>query len=368
MKIYYFITCLLLLSMQSVIAQDYSMYGEEGVFMYTQPNAKAEAMGGGMATTYGSPFSATYNPAASSLVTGLNIEASHFNPYLIGDNRPHYEAYGISYNTQKYGAIAFNASHYSEGSEMQRTIRDSSGYGYKTLYTYTPNQTLYTFNYSYNYNDFCIGVNLDYYENQFFQKNNSTFFVDLGMLKKLDFSSNKNKQSVLFGISLTNISKTKLEMKTDAVAQSGKSEYSLGKYSIPSFLRAGASYEFQTGAKVADLNLFKMTYSINYRNVVNLDNTYALQLGSEFSFFEILQLRIGYLWDKSSQNLTESYSDKYSDLTYGAGILFPISRLYNIKYPIEFHLDYSLISDFAQSGSFNLNPKNILSGSLKIGI
>jgi hypothetical protein len=350
MKKIFLILPMLWLNLAYISAQENTLYGSN-VFMYMQPNARAEAMGRGTATTYGDPSSVMYNPASSSFTEGFDIEASHSNPYIYSDNKNYYDYFGASYSTNKYGTIAFTTAHYSFN-------RDN-------YYNYTPYSWLHTLNYSYVHNNFALGININYYKDHKDSSDYSAYYADLGLLKKIDIASDNSKQFLLIGVSLTNISRA--ELMEDTIS-----------YSIPSFFRSGISYEFQANENISELNLFKMLYSINYKYALNLDKTYSLQFGTEFTFLDILKLRAGYYWDKSSGNHTETRTDKHSAFTYGAGLSLPIGKLYDTKLPIELQFDYARLPIANEYDNYtyyanysiyyNYRSYNIYSLNLKLGI
>ena len=312
-------------------------------FKYQQPNARTEAMGRGAATTYGDPSSVIYNPAASSLNDGFNIEASHLTPFLKYDNNNYYEFFCLSYNTKKYGALTFNAAHFA----LKHDITNTNIQVINNFYTssFIPYSWLYTFNYSYAYSNYVLGFNLNYYKDHLYSGIFPNCYADLGLMKKIAIPSDFSRQTVLLGLSLTNISRA------------GVKENSI-YYSIPSFFRTGISYEFQPNINISGFDLFKFLYSINYKNALNLDNTYSLQFGSEFAFLEILKLRVGYYWDKSSGSFTESQTDKHGSFTYGIGLSLPIGRLYNLSMPIELQFDYARLPN--ASIKYNINDGNLV--------
>lgn len=307
-------------------SQNTDYYGNM-LFMYQQPNARAEAMGGGHATFFGNPYSVVYNPGSSVFGNGLNVEFSKLQLNSSDMTESYYNTYGISYSSKKFGAFTFNLSFFNYA--MDFNYFDAIP---KTTKKYTPKQYNYTFNYSYGFpGEFGAGFNINYFNYLHYGDPTTGTTVDFGILKRLRIPSGNNKNNILLGLSLSNVLKTEV----------GTGDF---KGELPQIFRAGLGYEYENEKKISGFDIFKMTYNFGYKNLLNLDNVYSLQFGAEFTMLEIILVRCGYYYDKLDTRRNTYAKDKIREFTYGFGINIPAAKLFNMSSPLIINMDITKLS------------------------
>jgi hypothetical protein len=315
-------------------------------FDFHQPDARSEALGKTQVVLYGNPLSSYNNPASSSFSEGLNVEYSHLDPQLLfAIGAASYDAYGISYNSKKYGAIAFNA-HYFSGATF--------GYSYPPFYDYikhfSPTISDYSFNYSYMpVNNLSVGININYFrEDKLISSMATAWSFDLGLLKKITFNNSTNTQNIFLGVDIFNVANNKIKFDSDQTSayyinngvMPGLQECPL-KLTLPSNLRIGASYDYETKLQLAGFKIFKMMAATEYSDLINAKLFTTIKTGAEFTFLETLKLRIGYYNEKVFDDPTLWNKENLSEFTYGAGVNIPIQRVINSNFPVSLQFDYS---------------------------
>jgi hypothetical protein len=290
----------------------------DNFFLRQQANAQAEAMGQGHVTMTGSPFSVFYNPASSSFSDGITTEFSRLDPSFYQNTNSHTNSYGISYNTNKYGAFAFNEIYYTDN-------LDHAGFQY-IRYIHSIRSKLDIFNYSYKFhNDLGIGININYLWNDYFIESDNAVIFDLGGLKRFAYKTDYADHVFLLGASYNNIMLGNIQ----------------NFRSYPAIARIGASYEFDPKIKISNYNAVQTLLSMDYRFVTNSSRAKAFQLGTEFTLFETLKLRGGYYNENVNTDYELKANGHLANFTWGAGINIPINKLLGSQTPIRLQFDFA---------------------------
>jgi|GEM_PF-857935 hypothetical protein len=319
--------------------------GYDNLFLNQQVNAQAEAMGEGHATMYGSPFSAFYNPASSAFSSGLNAEVSHLDPNNIYDSRPYYNSYGISYNSDKYGAISLNEIYYTANENYTYYYSYPWNNYYYGQLQHTPTMQLYLLNYSYMICEgFSAGLNIDYLRSDAGYAKYNAALVDIGFMKKFQIKTNSADHDFYLGLSCSNITNAKLK-SSDIKSSYEYDNKSTFAETAPSIMRVGGSYEFSPEMKVADFHVIKTLFAVDYRDVLNYKYDDAIQFGSEFTFFDILKIRAGYYTQSVNSYNSPYLKDRINSFTYGFGIDIPISKFYKCNRPVSLQFDFARIQN-----------------------
>ncbi|HEX2865662.1 MAG TPA: hypothetical protein VHO03_01400 [Ignavibacteriales bacterium] len=325
------LNCLLI----NIEAQIYRGYAQE-MFLFSQPDARSEAMGRGSAVLYGSPFTSFYNPASSSFLKGANAEVSHLEfTYPMGQ-KSNYEVYGAGANLDRYGSISFNYLHYVFGEEFYYT-GDFDPY---VLTKYQPSENIFMMNYSRNIIDgLSAGININYFQNKFGANNEvSGWTFDAGLLKKYNFESEEIKHDIYLGLGLTNFTNAKISYpitNIETLVPLKQDDY------LPSIMRLAAGYEFQPKSKAADFRLIKVLFTTEYMDLLNSSNNSQFQLGAEVTLLEILKLRGGYFTMGIEDYGDNRNVSRLNEATYGLGIELPIKKISNMAIPLNVRFDHT---------------------------
>lgn len=306
--------------------QQYEGYAER-ILLYQRPNARSEALGRGQVTLHESPYSILDNPAALSFSKGMNFEVSHMNPNYPQETEGYYNTYGISFNSGKYGAFGFSYFTFSVGRPDEEK--------------YFPDRNinrLFMLNYSNEIlPDLSVGINLNYFfEKEYDLWDNlspvalNTYYFDLGLLKRFHLGSLDN-QNLYLGLSLVNAGYSRV-----------KSRFNNSSIYFPTIMHLGASYEFRTDkAGRYDLRPLKLLLAGEYMDVFETRYFSQVRLGMEASLWEVLKLRIGHYSETLDTQITDGSVTGIHQLTYGAGLEIPLSRLANIAFPLTLSIDFT---------------------------
>ena len=74
------------------------------------------------------------------------------------------------------------------------------------------------------------------------------------------------------------------------------------KRRLPSTLKIGASYDYETKLQLSGFKIFKIMASAEYNDMLNSGLYTYDKLGAEFTFLETLKLRLGYYKEKINEN------------------------------------------------------------------
>lgn len=322
-----FCIALILLFSLSINAQIYRGL-REVMFLQIQPNARAEALGGGNAALTGSPFMSFYNPAVSSFSGAVTAEASHLEyPFLFdrGGSDKNYEAYGIGVNMEQFGAFSFNYLHLTFDPELI----------YYGDWVSIASAGIFMMNYSYPIlRDFSVGVNANYYEENKLHDRGTGFkgwYYDLGLMKKFTIKQEISEQNLYLGLSFLNMLNSKVS------AQMSTKIYSR----FPSTMRLAAAYEFQPENKISDFRTFKALLTAEYRDLLNSRHRTQFQLGTEVTFLEMFVLRGGFYSEDLNNSWYSTTSSRLNQFTYGLGIGAPVKKLSGMNIPLNIKFDYT---------------------------
>ncbi|MGE5410160.1 MAG: hypothetical protein ACM3MI_04300 [Clostridiales bacterium] len=333
MKKIVLILIFLSLSFSSTFSQHYMGYAQR-MFLYQQPNARAEALGRGQVTLHDSPFSMFDNPAAPAFSNGLNVELTHMDPNYPFKTYGFYNTYGITYNMGKYGRIGFNYLSFSIG-DADKTYDVPVADGDYSDYNFN---RIYMLNYSRQvFHDFSVGISLDYFYDKLSDIYNikrvrayDTYYFDLGLLKRFSFNQSGGNDLYL-GLSLTNAG------YSEAKGQFFNEQF-------PTIMHLGASYELQIINKdYYGFPPLKLLLCGEYMDVFETRYLSQIRLGAEATLWEMLKLRLGHWSETLEADFNESMRTKLSQFTYGVGVELPMKRFSKSFLPLTFSLDFTYL-------------------------
>ncbi|MGE5498338.1 MAG: hypothetical protein ACM3Q2_09720 [Syntrophothermus sp.] len=301
-------------------AQTYLGYAQE-MFLFSQPDARSEAMGRGSAVLYGSSFTNFYNPASSSFSRGINAEVSHLEFTFPIGLRGNYDVYGAGVNLGKYGSIAFNYMHSVLDLVFLYTDENSPD----ILSEHKPESNIFMLNYSRNIiNGLSAGVNINCFQDKLGNNEFNSWTYDFGLLKKFSFESEKINHGLYLGLSFTNFTNTKISIS--------RTQYDY----LPSILRLAAGYELDPQSKIGDYQIFKALLTTQYMDLLNTDDYSHFQLGAEITLLEILKVRAGYFTMGLNNYGVVGDVKRLNETTYGLGIELPFRKISNVPLNIRF--------------------------------
>ncbi|MFZ0392022.1 MAG: hypothetical protein WAN36_16295 [Calditrichia bacterium] len=335
MKFFYILTALFLLLPLRTFGEDYQNYGFQ-FFFGRQPSARSEAMGRTMVASNDGAFTAFYNPAATYMNKGLNVAFSHGGPFYLLDNA-RYLFGGATYNTGKWGTVGLHYHRFSWGDELIISTA-ASPQGYES---FKPFLQMLALNYAIEiYNGFAMGINLNWFSDHYFKKNQDSFPVDAGVFKRFQIRKTANSDQTLnFGFNAQNIFSSNINYKALTI---GTQKLNF-KEALPVILSGGASYNFSFLKQdfLPDLFVIGITLQGEYQNVLNYGYRTGYHFGSEFSLFELFAVRLGY-YSFNNRTSPESNSKKrVSDLTYGFGMNLPFNHMFRSNIPFTVSFDFT---------------------------
>lgn len=308
------------------------------LYLHRQPSPKAEAMGMGMAANNDEGFGADYNPALSSLGSGLNFNTSFSNPYYLATESK-FNYFGVSYSDKKLGSFGLSRYFWTLGEPTVITTETGAELG--TVDTY--GTALYTLNYSRELtNNFFAGVNLGLAHINFPVSNPTTstpeykdaLTIDIGLLKKipLESSSKSLTQYITFGASGMNI--TSSSIKSTYIGDENKNL-------LPVVIRLAGSYDVKIKGNglIPGGNIFESLTHLEYRNVTNSDYYKTFSFGEELTLTDIFIARFGYFTQTVEEESIYNVGNQ-SKFTYGAGVKIPLNKIFEMKNSLNLNLDY----------------------------
>ncbi|HEX2982899.1 MAG TPA: hypothetical protein VHO28_05075, partial [Ignavibacteriales bacterium] len=199
-------------------------------------------MGRGNGAVPGGSFQTYYNAAASSFTEGANAAYTKLEPNTSDFTKDWcYYNYGASYNTGKYGALAFNYFRYTYGKFI---YNDPFNPGEQS---FEPVNEIFSINYSYKFaNDLAVGVNGNFFHYEMTPKaEGNTFFFDLGAIKKFSINHSVYKQDIYAAVSINNILNRRTATETETTDEFGNPyTFEYIDY-LPSTLRISGAYEIK---------------------------------------------------------------------------------------------------------------------------
>jgi hypothetical protein len=308
------------------------------LYLHRQASPKAEAMGMGMAANNEEGFGANYNPALTSLGSGLNINASFSSAYYLATESK-FNYFGASYSNKKLGSFGLSRYFWTLGEPTIITTETGAELG--TVDTYST--SLYTLNYSREIIDnLFAGVNLGLAHINFpvsspaadYPVYKDAYTLDLGLLKRIPLeSSSKNlTQFISFGASAMNITSSSIK-----ATYQGSEEKNL----LPVILRLAGSYnvKIKGNSLIPGGNIFESLTHIEYRNVTNSDYYKTFSFGEELILSDIFIARFGYFTQSVGEESVYN-EGKQSKFTYGAGVKIPLNRIFEMKNSLNLNIDY----------------------------
>jgi len=291
-------------------------------FLSYGADARAVSLGEATTSIEGNSSSIFYNPAAMSRQSEF-IDVTFNNTKWWADINYLNAAVSVAPAGGLYGVFGFSVSSVDYG-EFRRTVIGPDG-GALDLGTYSPTAMAFGVSYARALSDkFSVGGNVRYvyqnlgdghviggsYDNPEKTKIDiDVFSFDFGVLYKTGF------KSLNFGMSIRNFSQEIM--------------YYEESFQLPLSFKLGLSMNL---LDIWDVNPKAHSFIFAVDAEHPRDNKEMLHLGGEYTFMQILSLRVGYVTPQTS----------LAGMNYGAGLKYNISGIY-------FGLDYS----YTEFGDFD---------------
>lgn len=323
-------------------------YGEVAAsFFYRLPSARAEAMGRSFTSIDGDLSSVFFSPAGIATIEGLEVNGSFASPISnFEKSNSNFSSIGYKFNDFIVVALSRKSDFVDLYSYKSNAFIE---YGY--AYSLNTNYTL-TLS-SQPLKNLFLGLNTNYFIIDKGFGKVPTVFLDFGVIKKFELAQ-RNRISHSFSIasSITNLNKT---LSNDGTTSTNNTVV------FPVINRYGANYQFSTlnkGFQIDTLKTFKCLIQSDYVNVLSKPRHSGFYTGSEFTFFEFVSLRMGYIFENRNGR---AENNNMSDLTYGFGIELPIDKL--TKIPLNIKFDYTSLP---QAEYINNDLQNFTTYNLRL--
>lgn len=305
----------------------YPLFQQE-YFFGTLPSARAEAMGRTGVALGGDP-SAYYNNAAGiGTIDTWAAEVSTSAPYYVLRESDYYFASfvkrlhpkvvaGLHVHRFGVGPTTFTLDIAGEDFELDKAaITDLAA-----TVAYEPLDGLH------------LGVNAHFYNWKNFEDVPAfrSFYLDAGALYERPLA---NGAELRLGASVLNLNGADITM-TSPIGTSSSNVF-------PIIARAGIAYDqrWQVVIPGAGEQSLQLLLTTEYQDVLNGDVRTAFRFGSELTLADVLIVRLG-LFTRSEDDLGfQNNRDRISDVTYGFGLLIPVEKMSDGRWPVQLRLDY----------------------------
>jgi hypothetical protein len=276
---------------------------------------RASAMGGAFVATANDVTSLYWNPAGASRLE--YSQAMFTNLKWFADIS--YNWAGALLNIGDFGNIGLSVSYLDYGKLEVTTLAEPTGTGEY----FSPYDMCFAFTYAHNLTDrFSIGANIKYINQKIWNTTANGLAIDVGVLFLSDI------YGLRIGAAITNFgTDMKMDGKDLFVQYDingqvfGNNDQILAKlntdsYPLPLTFKVGVAMD------IVDIENHKVTIAADAYHPN--DNAESLNLGLEYSAFDVISLRGGYkslFLDNSEEGLTLGVGFKY-DITPTLGLIF----------------------------------------------
>lgn len=288
-----------------------------GQFLLIEPSARVTAMGNAGTASFNEVESGYYNPAAWGYLERSDAQFSH--TLWLADITFNYAAIGVK--TGSFGTIVLTLTSLNSGEIDVRTVDQPLGTGER----YEVSNTAIGIGYGFPLTDrFSAGVQLNYIQETIWHSSLTAFAVNFGALYQV------SDDGLLIGASISNFGTRSRYDGTDLRIRFDNNPDTYGdnsnlpgeaytdEFALPILFRVGLAYPLSLGQD----HLLWLAADAFHPS----DNTESVSFGLEWTFMQLLSLRMGY------QRLFEQ--DSEVGVTLGAGLEYDI-----VGFPL--HFDYA---------------------------
>ncbi|MDX2248956.1 MAG: hypothetical protein SF052_19365 [Bacteroidia bacterium] len=324
-------------------AQYYSAFQNE-YFFGRMPVVKAEAMGQTEVALGGTVPSLFYNPAGIGIIENQEITLVSSGPYyLLTEADNYFVGYARRFHPKLVAAASFHqfatgpSAFEIEINGVFYPIDKPKTTNFALTVAATPIKNLHA------------GINFNYFRWKYINdlSRATTFHFDAGVLYEIPVSDTRK---LSLGASVTNLFFDRISFESPAG--------DFGENALPVIARLGAAYRMKTilsppGAEPGDVDIL---IAVEYQNLLNSEFHTAFRIGSEWVFYKVFAFRLGaYTHTEDDFGVSTNYS-RIRDITYGFGIILPLSTWCEGKIPFDAHLDYTSLKQPPATSSFGRLP------------
>ena len=144
------------------------------------------------------------------------------------------------------------------------------------------------------------------------------------------------------------------------------------KIELPSIITIGARNKLYWN-QISEFFLVKnisLHLLAEYQEVINYKYKTRFSLGSQLGLNDYINLRIGYYIQNNDDFNIATNKSSISDLTYGAGANFPLSRFMNLDKKFILSIDFTRMQQplYTTDNQFNIGKFSTFSASVKVDI
>ena len=309
------------------------------LFLLNQGIARSEAMGKTSVAEGNSIVYSLYNPALLSSLKNVEVQAGMMQPNSIYDDgfTMNFSA-GMRYSPRWASSFTFQRLRSEEF-----TFTDEIG---NVISTFRPLDTRLNLSTAYEIVDqphhkLSAGAGLNYVSNVLYSSiKYAGATVDLGLNYRTDIDSIHH---FALGISANNLTNQRIWL----IDESTESAH---VFTLPQVLRSGIAYTFKPTwtATKKQLKIIETTIHGQFDELINSEFFSTWKAGIEIKILETLCIRGGY-YKGNGALLTRQYAfsggdyDRYEELTYGGGIILPLTNRNAPKNQVTLGLDYTML-------------------------
>jgi hypothetical protein len=301
-------------------------------FFGNHPNPRTEALGRADVAVGGAVSSTFYNPAGIGLLAAWEVDLSTSAPfYLERQANFYYAGYAHRFHPKLAAALSVNqvASGPIPGfgvsvAGVQYAVDEpvSTNLGLTLAATPIPNLHL--------------GLNANLYRMKFFDEVNAAWapHVDVGALYRLPLTDQSHLQ---FGASLTNVLFSSITFQSPIGTESSSH--------FPVTGRLGLTYQGEGTMNLpgAQPQPIQLLVTLQGQELLNAAERRGIYAGTEVLLARVVALRLGAYsekWVGEPGGMGRDPRPRIADITYGFGIIVPLSQLSKGKLPFSLRLDY----------------------------
>ncbi|MCP4121395.1 MAG: hypothetical protein GY751_06540 [Bacteroidetes bacterium] len=327
------LTLTLLIMISGSISAQYQDGFQIEHFFGWGPDPKTDAMGQSDVAVGGSVASMFRNPAGIGLIENAEFDFSssgHFYALKMSD----YFFTGAAYRVHDRVVAAFSHNIFAVGETTFDITFGSNKYPLdkariSNLALSVAGEAVKNLH---------IGLNFNYLRWKYIEevKVAHAFHMDAGLLYTIFFGGEKDHQGIRIGASVTNVTKGRIKFLSPIGEKGDEVMPITGRYGVTYFNKQLIKKTSSNGHSFLGL-----LATFEAMDLINSDFGTTFRIGTEFTVYEILAVRFGYLTEKKDDGGFAVNFTRRKGITYGFGLIVPVSELSKGKVPVNIHFDYA---------------------------
>ena len=341
-------TVVLFLLIGSYASAQYIYGYEQPFFFYLSPSARSEALGKIQVFPDGEISSSRYNPSSIAKSNGVLVGTTYVRPHFRFLPNSYYLSSAAGYRVHRLASVGFSYFKWSFGDLLSISERIPTTSSYTLTLASEPLLGL------------CVGANANYYVWDIGIGEPATcWYFDLGALKTFRIAeSERIAHRAHLNVSVMNVSLATARGNFFGHESSAR---------LPSVIRSGASYEvaLNEGLLSDSLKTIRALVLSEIQFLLNSEYHTAIRFGIEAQIIEVLTVRMGYFDEYVYDYEIASNRTHINQLTYGAGLQLPLSRITSV--PLTARFDYTNLPKMVYNQSIAPeDPRHISSYSFSL--